>query len=56
MNPRISRPLAVAVLAVTFGALGAGSAAAVPAATPIVGSVAVCLPIPIGALAVNLCV
>ncbi|MFE7718534.1 hypothetical protein ACFU44_05770 [Nocardia rhizosphaerihabitans] len=53
MNPRLSRPLAVAMLALSIGALGAGTASA---ATPVlVGSVEVCTGIPVGPFEISFC-
>ncbi|RDI55173.1 hypothetical protein [Nocardia mexicana] len=53
MNSRIVRPLAVAALVLSAGALGAGTASA--AATPVSGSVEVCAPIPLGPVEFSLC-
>lgn len=54
MNSRISRPLAVAAIVLSAGAIGAGTAtAAAPA--PVSGSVEVCVPLPLPVLEVSLC-
>ncbi|MFF0544893.1 hypothetical protein ACWEVD_20265 [Nocardia thailandica] len=56
MSSRIARPFAVTALALTLGALGAGTAsAATVEATPIVGSVAICTSIPVGPISINVC-
>ncbi|BDT99323.1 MULTISPECIES: hypothetical protein [Nocardia] len=58
MTSKKNRSLAIAALALTAGALGAGTASAAPttpAATPVAGSVEVCLPIPAGPIELSLC-
>lgn len=57
MNTKFSRSLAVAALALTAGALTTGTAAAAPttSAAPVAGSVEVCVPIPLGPVAVDIC-
>ncbi|WP_169334678.1 hypothetical protein [Nocardia thailandica] len=56
MTSKKDRSLAIAALALTAGALGAGTAsAAAPAATPVAGSVEVCLPIPVGPVELSFC-
>ncbi|MFF0542626.1 hypothetical protein ACWEVD_02615 [Nocardia thailandica] len=59
MTSKKNRSLAIAALALTAGALGAGTASAAapaaPAATPVAGSVEVCLPIPVGPVELSFC-
>ncbi|WP_159850727.1 hypothetical protein [Nocardia sp. CY41] len=58
MTSKKNRSLAIAALALTAAALGAGTASAAPttpATTPVAGSVEVCLPIPVGPIELSLC-
>ncbi|MGK8557737.1 hypothetical protein [Nocardia gipuzkoensis] len=56
MTSRIIRPLAVAALALSATALSGGTASAdAPTATPVSGSVEVCLPIPVGQIELSIC-
>lgn len=56
MNSRIIRPLAVVAFALSATALGVGTASAdTAAATPVAGSVEVCVPIPVGPVELSLC-
>ncbi|MGS2810264.1 hypothetical protein [Nocardia sp. MW-W600-9] len=55
MFAKIARPLAVAALALSVTTVGAGTASAA-AAEPVVGSVAVCIGIPVGPVTVTFCV
>ncbi|MFC4126815.1 hypothetical protein [Nocardia rhizosphaerae] len=56
MSSRILRTFGVTTVAVAAIALNAGAAtAAAPAATPVVGSVEVCLPIPVGPIELSFC-
>ncbi|MFJ2839360.1 MULTISPECIES: hypothetical protein [Nocardia] len=54
MFAKIARPLAVAALALSVITVGAGTASAA-AAEPVVGSVAVCVGIPVGPVTVTVC-
>lgn len=54
MNSRIARPLAVAAIALSAGAIVAGPATAA-APTPVSGSVEVCVPLPLPLLEVSFC-
>lgn len=55
MFAKIARPLAVAALALSVITVGAGTASAAAAAEPVVGSVAVCVGIPVGPVTVTVC-
>ncbi|MGW4634553.1 hypothetical protein [Nocardia sp. NPDC004415] len=54
MKSRTARPLAVVALVLSAGALSAGTATAA-APEPVVGSVEVCLPIPVGPIELSFC-
>ncbi|MFE3546397.1 hypothetical protein ACFXK0_25835 [Nocardia sp. NPDC059177] len=54
MKSRTARPIAIAALVLTAGALSAGTASAA-APAPVSGSVEVCLPVPLGPLELSLC-
>ncbi len=56
MNSRIIRPLTVVAFALSVTALGVGTASAdTSAATPVAGSVEVCIPIPVGPVELSFC-
>ncbi|WP_433709444.1 hypothetical protein ACQP2U_23425 [Nocardia sp. CA-084685] len=56
MNSRIIRPLAVVAFVVSATALGIGTASAdASVATPVAGSVEVCVPIPVGPIELSFC-
>lgn len=56
MNSRIIRPLTVVAFALSATALGVGTASAdVSTATPVAGSVEVCIPIPVGPVELSFC-
>ncbi|WP_446221829.1 hypothetical protein ACTWPB_18340 [Nocardia sp. IBHARD005] len=54
MFAKIARPLAVAALALSVTAIGAGTATAAPA-QPVVGSVSICTGIPVGPFTISVC-
>ncbi|WP_410876655.1 hypothetical protein [Nocardia sp. A7] len=54
MFATFARPLAVAALALSVTAIGAGTASAA-AAQPVVGSVSICTGIPVGPFTVTVC-
>ncbi|GAB2662392.1 hypothetical protein ACWDYH_08315 [Nocardia goodfellowii] len=56
MTVRTARTLTIGALALSTIALSAGNAtAATPAATPVVGSVALCFSVPLGPASVSIC-
>ncbi|MFD3704887.1 hypothetical protein [Nocardia sp. NPDC058658] len=54
MFAKFARPLAVAALALSVTAIGAGTASAAPA-QPVVGSVSICTGIPVGPITISVC-
>ncbi|MFC4123441.1 hypothetical protein [Nocardia rhizosphaerae] len=56
MFAKTARPLAVAAIALSVTALGAGpAAAAATTAAPVVGSVSICAGIPVGPFTISVC-
>ncbi len=59
MSTRIAKVLAATAITFSLGALAAPAASAAPAApavTPVVGSAALCLNIPLGLLSFSICI
>lgn len=55
MFAKTARPLAIAALALSVTAIGAGPASAATA-QPVVGSVTVCVGVPLGPVVVSVCI